>query len=416
MLERLLLTRRTFVPLLAVACLTAYLPAFKNGFISDDYVTLDWAGKFFAHPGFLFTVPPQNFRMTSYAVFELLKRAFGYNSTVWYAVNITFHFLNCVLLWRLLLRLEDRLTAGLATLLFAVFQQPQEAVMWLSAMNETLAGIFILGALILWTRSRHGWALLSYTLALISKESAPILLLLIPLLQWRQRKPLFPAAYLLYFIPTAVFAAVFLKTWSANHMIQYRFYAVSPHALLVLLMTLHRLLWPWAYVFAALALIWGSMRPTARGAATAIGVIALPMLPYIFLTYARSLPSRQLYLACMVLMVIAAGLIQNIKVVELRSLAVALFCLWNVFYLWTTKERQFMERAAPTTELLHVLQTHPPQPIRVDGFPYPVTDIAKDVSFLVPGWTPEMIHAGAETCVGCLTLKWNPRTASYEGM
>jgi hypothetical protein len=411
MLERLL-TRRTFLPLLAVACLAAYLPAFNNGFISDDYVTLDWAGKFFAHPGFLFTVPPQNFRMTSYVVFELLKRAFGYNSIVWYAVNTAFHFINCVLLWRLLIRLEDRLTAGLATLLFAVFQQPQEAVMWLSAMNETLATIFILSALILWTRSKHGWGLLCYTLALISKESAPILLLLIPLVQWRQRKPLFTPAYLLYFIPSAVFAVVFLNTWTANTMIHYQFYAVSPHALVVLGITLHRLLWPWIYVLAALAMIWGALRPTLRGAATAVGLIVLPMLPYIFLTYAKSLPSRQLYLACMVFMVIAAALIQQVKVVELRSAAVAVFCLWNVFYLWTTKDRQFMERAAPTTELLHVLQTRPPQQIRVDGFPYPVTEIARDVSFLVPGWSPDMIHADTE-CGDCLVLTWNSSTRSY---
>ena len=86
MLDRLL-ARRTFLPFLALACLAAYLPAFNNGFIADDYVNLDWAGRFFAHPGFLFTVPPQNFRMTSFVVFEGLKRVFGYRPEVWYAVN-----------------------------------------------------------------------------------------------------------------------------------------------------------------------------------------------------------------------------------------------------------------------------------------------------------------------------------------
>jgi hypothetical protein len=266
--------------------------------------------------------------------------------------------------------------------------------------------------LILWTRNKHGWALLCYTLALISKESAPILLLFIPLVQWRQRKPLFTAAYLLYLIPTAVFAVVFLKTWSANTMIHYQFYAVSPHALLVLLITLHRLLWPWMYVFLALAMIWGSMRLTAPGAATAVGLIVLPMLPYMFETYAKSLPSRQLYLACMVFMAIAAGLLQKVKMVELRAAAVAVFCLWNVFYLWTTKDRQFMERAAPTTELLHVLQTRPPQHIRVEGFPYPVTDIARDVSFLVPGWTPEMIEVDTG-CADCPILTWDSGAKHY---
>lgn len=409
MLERLR-PRRAFIPLLAAACLAAYLPAFNNGFIADDYVILDWAGKFFAHPGFLFTIPPQNFRMTSYIVFEVLKRAFGYKPEVWYIVNTGFHFIACVLLWRLLIRIEDRFTASLATILFAVFQQPQEAVMWLAAMNETLSAMFILGALLLWTRDRHGWALLCYSLALISKESAPILLLLIPLVQWRRHKPMFPRAYLLYFIPTAAFAAVFLETWTSNHMIRGQFYAVSPHALVVLAITMHRLLWPWMYVFAALALIWGTMGLTVRGAALAIGLIALPMLPYIFLTYDKHLPSRQLYLACMVFMTIVARMVQAVKIPELRTAAVAVFCVWNVFYMWTTKDRQFKERAAPTTELLRILQSRSPAPLRVEGFPYPVTEIARDVAHLVPGWAPEMLKLDGEQCNGCSSLKWDGKS------
>jgi hypothetical protein len=411
MLERLRI-ERAFLPLLATACFAAYLPAFNNGFIADDYVILEWAGKFFAHPGFLFTVPPQNFRMTSYVVFEVLKRAFGYQAWIWYLVNTAFHFIACVLLWRLLIRVEDRFTASLATLLFAVFQAPQEAVMWLAAMNETLSAIFILATLILWTREKHGFALLCYALALISKESAPIVLFLLPLLQWRLRKPLFPRAYFLYFAPTALFGIVFLETWAANSMIHYQIYAVTPFALVVLLITLHRLLWPWMYVFLAMAMIWGSMRLNARSLATALGVIAVPMLPYIFLTYDKHLPSRQLYLACMVFMVIVAWLIQRVKVPELRTAAVTVFCLWNVFYIWTTKDRQFLERAAPTTELLHVLESRQPTHIRIEGFAYPEGDIAKDVSFLVPGWTRDMIEVGG-SCTDCLIFKWNPVSKKY---
>src|SRR6478752_10399110 len=119
MLDRLLAGKR-FVFFLALACLAAYLPAFNNGFIADDYVNLDWAGRFFAHPGFLFTVPPQNFRMTSFVVFEVLKRIFGYQPAVWYAVNTGLHFIACLLLWRMLRRIEEEHTAALATLLFAV--------------------------------------------------------------------------------------------------------------------------------------------------------------------------------------------------------------------------------------------------------------------------------------------------------
>jgi hypothetical protein len=412
MLDRLL-ARRTFVLVLALACLAAYVPAFNNGFIADDYVNLEWAGKFFAHPAFLFTVPPQNFRMTSFFVFEALKRLTGYTPGAWYAVNTGFHLIACLLLWRVLLRLEGERTAAVATLFFAVFQAPQEAIMWVSAMNETLMAVFIVAALLLWLKNRHAWALLCYSLALISKESAPILLLLIPVLQWRQKKPLFTREYWLYFIPTAVFAAVFLKTWSANSMIHYQIYAVSPHALLVVAVTMHRLLWPWLYVFLALAIVWGTMRLTVPAAATALLLIAIPMLPYIFLTYDKHLPSRQLYLASMVFVAVLAGLSEKISSTELRTVTIAVFCTWNVFYMWTTKDRQFLERAAPTTELLRVLQTHPPTHVRIEGFAYPEPDIAKDVSAMVPGWTRDMIDVGGGACPDCMTLKWDPAARTY---
>jgi hypothetical protein len=412
MLDRLL-ARKTFVLFLAFGCLAAYVPAFNNGFIADDYVNLEWAGKFFAHPGFLFTVPPQNFRMTSFVVFEVLKRIFGYQPAVWYAVNTGLHFIACLLLCRVLRRIEGEWTAALATFFFAVFQAPQEAVMWVSAMNETLAGVFIVGALLLWMKNKHGWALLCYSLALISKESAPILLLLIPVLQWRQKKPLFTREYFFYFIPTAVFAAVFLKTWSANSMIHYQIYAISPRALLVLAITIHRLLWPWMYVFLALAMVWGVMRLSVRAAATALVLIAIPMLPYIFLTYDKHLPSRQLYLASIVFVAILARLTEKIARTELRTAVVVVFCLWNVFYMWMTKDRQFLERAAPTTELLRVLQTHAPTHIRIDGFAYPEPDIAKDVSALVPGWTRDLIEVSG-ACADCLVLKWDPAARTYK--
>jgi hypothetical protein len=411
MLERLL-TRRIFPILLAAACLAGYFPALNNGYIADDYVILEWAGKFFAHPGFLFTVPPQNFRMTSYVVFELAKRFLGYNSAALYAINIAFHFAACFLLWRLLLRFEDEMTAGLATLLFAVFQAPQEAVMWLAAMNETISAIFILATLTLWTRGKHVFALLCYSLALISKESAPIVLLLLPLVQWRQRKPLFPRAYALYWIPTALFAVVFLTTWAANSMIHYHIYAVSPQAAVVLLISLHRLLWPWMYIFAALAWIWGSLRPTVRDFSMALGVIAIPMLPYIFLTYDRHLPSRQVYLASMVFMIVLTGMVRKIKIAELRTGLVVAFCAWNLFYLATVKDRQFLERAAPTTALLHELQTRTPAHIRIEGFAYPEGDIAKDVAFLVPGWNRDMIDVGRD-CSDCQTLRWDASSRTY---
>ena len=146
-----------------------------------------------------------------------------------------------------------------------------------------------------------------------------------------------------------------------------------------------------------------------RGVSMAVGLIVVPMLPYLFKTYGRYLPSRQLYLACMVFMLIVARLIQMVKIAEVRAAAVVLFCVWNVYFMWTVKNRQFLERAAPTTELLRVLQARRPTHIRIEGFPYPEPDIAKDVSFLVPGWTREMIDTGGE-CGECASVRWDGKT------
>src|SRR5207249_156483 len=198
---------------------------------------------------YLFHVPPENFRFISYVVFGSLKALVGYDARFFYAFNIGLHIANIALFRRLLaFVINDDFVERTAPILFAVFQAPQEAVMWLAAMNETTLAFFTLITLLMWWRKRYMIASAAYALALFSKESGIIILALIALLELkqRQRKPYY--AYALLLIPTGLFAAIFFTTLSANFMITNRSYTLGPQAILVLLLSLHRLVWPWLYI------------------------------------------------------------------------------------------------------------------------------------------------------------------------
>jgi hypothetical protein len=409
-------------PLLIASILAAiaYGPALNNGFIADDYVILQRIGFMRLEPLYLFHVPPENFRFISYVVFALCKSIAGYDARIFYAFNIGLHIANIALLRHLLLLVtEDQFLADTAGVLFAVFQAPQEAIMWLAAMNETTLAFFTLIALSMWWQKRYFIASAAYALALFSKESGLIGLLLIALIEVKQRQWKPYRAYVFLLIPTAIFAGVFLSTMSTNFMISNRFYAVGPHAMLVLVLSLHRLIWPWLYI--VLFLLWiGLQKANRQGILSAVPIylvcVLVPMLPYMFITYQNSLLSRQLYLASMVLMTVFALLLKRLRGTTLLPVFMVVFIAFNIGYLWLRKDGQFEDRAAPTTQLIVSLRGRMPQPMAVLNFPYPYPAIARAAALAVPGWTPELIHVNEslETCLNCSVLRWNTRTKRYD--
>jgi hypothetical protein len=303
--------------------------------------------------------------------------------------------------------------------------------MWLAAMNETTLAFFTFVALIMWWQKRYFLAAAAYALALFSKESGIIVLLVIALWELKQRqwKPF--RAYTFLLIPTGIFSAVFLGTMSRNFMVANRFYALGPNAILVLLVTLHRLIWPWFYIL--LFLVWLRSRKRGLKPATAIdspvvagfsprsiplylACVLLPMLPYMFITYQNSLQSRQLYLASAALMTVFALLLKRLRGTVCLPLFIVAFVGFNIGYLWVRKDGQFEDRAAPTTQLVEALRVHIPQPTLVLNFAYPYPAIAQAAALAVPGWAPELIHVGESTtqCRDCLTLGWNPGNKRYE--
>ena len=403
------------VLLLAGLALAAYWPAFNNHFISDDYVILERLNVGGLNLAFLFEMPPENFRLTSYAAFGLLKAIFGYRSEFFYAFTILVHVLNGLLLWKLITLITGRVETGLlAAVLFVTIQDPLEAVMWLAGMSEVLMGLCALVTLILWMKGRYFWSLLFYLLAFFSKESAlaiPFLLILVEF--WAGKRIVIRREHLYFLVMTFFFGGLFLYTSSANHHIAYGFYAFGPHALGVWANSLHRLALPWFYLALSVLLWQGGWRSLLKVRA-GVGWMMVSLLPYVFLTYMGHVPSRNVYLASMGLVSVVALMLEGIDSARFRKVFVAAFLAVNIGYIWFVKDGQLEERAAHTTRLVEELQRRPPAPLLIENFPQDPL-IAKFTTRLVPGWEPQMLRVNeeADDCLDCPKLRWNAESRNY---
>ena len=119
----------------------------------------------------------------------------------------------------------------------------------------------------------------------------------------------------------------------------------------------------------------GTAGPTysAKPAWLALAWMALGLLPYSFLTYSTQIPSRQTYLASAGLAFLAGLALARLSAWKpsgprLAAAAAAVALLANVGYLWTRKRAQFLERAAPTEQLI-ALARRTTGPIWVRCFP-----------------------------------------------
>jgi hypothetical protein len=395
----------------------AFLPILNNGFIADDFVNLERAENLKTNPLFLYSIPPENFRTTIYIVFAVMKSLFGYTPAAFYVFNILLHAANVTLLGSVLfLVTRDSGIAFWASCFWAVFAPPQEAVMWLGGMPESLVAFFLLLALLLWIKERPGLAALAFAGGLLSKESSVILLAIVPLVELCRGRPLFRRAYIFLLIPAALFALSFVFTFKTNTMLSQGAYKLGPQALGLLARSLLRLLWPWFYLIVLITRLAHGAWPRLRTVALSLAGVLLLLLPYMFVAYSPVLPSRNVYLASAALMVVFAILIRPIRQTRLFYVFAAVFILFNVGYLWLRKDSQFEERAAPTTALLKALEGRKPRKTLIIDFPYPYPEIASSSVLLLPGWSRDQILVGASPaiCPECLQLKWNPDRLTYE--
>jgi hypothetical protein len=184
-----------FLPLLA--CL--YLPFIGGGLLTDDFAhvvrlsTVDSAAHLIYQPDtFGFYRPVTQLSLAVLPGFD------GSRPSQARALNVLLHAAVIALAFLVArLVLQSLFAAGLATLAFALTPKaPSIAVLWISARGELLMALCSLASMaawILWTQRGRWWwlaaAVAAYGLALLSKETAtllPLLLLLTP----RPERPL----------------------------------------------------------------------------------------------------------------------------------------------------------------------------------------------------------------------------------
>ena len=178
------LSLRDTAAALAIALLVAvsYVPALQGGFVWDDVI---FAEEPIIHsPTGLLSIwfAPADIKREAhywplvYTTFWLEHKLWGLDPAGYHAVNIALHLLNCLLLWRLLVRLRVP-GAAVIVAVFAVHPVHVESVAWIIERKDVLSGLFYLGAVLVWIRfvqaprpARYALALLLFTAGLLSKS------------------------------------------------------------------------------------------------------------------------------------------------------------------------------------------------------------------------------------------------------
>jgi len=134
-------------------------------------------------------------------MFQLWLRAndavFGLHAMGWHLTTVLLHVLVTWLVYRVVFKLTGRFTAAwLTALIFGLHPIHHEAVAWVSGTTESLFAAFFLAAFLAYLRSRDGfrtiWMAVSacgYGLALLSKETAIILPVLVFATEWISDQP-----------------------------------------------------------------------------------------------------------------------------------------------------------------------------------------------------------------------------------
>ncbi|MFA5251012.1 MAG: tetratricopeptide repeat protein [Phycisphaerae bacterium] len=214
---------------LIVACLIAYAPVMRAGFIWDDdaYVTenpLLSAKDGLKRIWFSFDQPSQYFPMT-YTVFRLEYKLWGLNPAGYHLVNIFIHITNAFLVWLVLSKLRIP-GAWLAAGIFALHPVNVESVAWVTELKNILMAFFSLLSILAWLqfikrpaaeikgRLLYALSLTLYALALLSKTTACTLPVVMLLILWFKKVPTLKR-HLRLIIPYVALAAVmgFVTIW-----------------------------------------------------------------------------------------------------------------------------------------------------------------------------------------------------------
>jgi len=217
-----------------VACLVAYIPAMKAGFIWDDdlYVTnnpLLTAPDGLYRIWFSRAVPSQYFPLT-YTTFWVEHRLWGLDPMGYHVVNVMIHIINALLLWLVLRRLSIP-GAWFASAVFALHPVQVESVAWITERKNVLMLFFSLLTVLCWLEfvlgSKSGrkailfyaGSLFLYALALFSKATACTLPLALILILWLKRTPLTLKRWLqvVPYVVMGIGMGLFVMWWEKHH-------------------------------------------------------------------------------------------------------------------------------------------------------------------------------------------------------
>jgi hypothetical protein len=347
--------------------------------LEDDYPNL-WQSQQLGSPVEALALlhnPVFRLRATSFWAMFLLWQVGKLGPLVYHLASLLLHIANTWLLYGICLAWPRMRGAAVwAAAFFAIAEGHQEAVMWFSAINELLQFLFGMGALWCWIRLEErgrSWGpqlagVGLFALALVSKESAVVMLPLLVLAggrgEWRRTA--------IRLIPYVVLAAIAVAEVVASRGTSFRFTdgSFSLHAPFWITWPRNyfRVLWIWG--FAAVGAILLARDRVLRGSAVAaLTWIGIGLVPYSFLMYSTQIPSRQTYLASAGLAMLFGLAMAHWQSHRRMVAAVAVVVLLhNVGYLWTKKRSQFLERAAPTEQLIEMAR-RTPGPIWVRCFP-----------------------------------------------
>jgi hypothetical protein len=401
------------------AAVLPYIFVPSQPFISDDYVQVALGRKYGPVSGWTALAEDVLYRAraTSLVLTYWTERFFGFSPEPFYVSAILLHVLNTWLVFRLGCRLGmGRRVALFAAAFFAIYEGHQEAVMWYAALPELLVFFFSLSALLLWSLwlacgSRRAVyyvaALACFCLAMISKESAVVVVPLLLVAAWKERRGW------AWITPFAVLAAGY--TWMTFagqdrhlHFNDAGTFSLAAPFWLTLLNSYARLLWIWGLLSLVALVAWRARRYWRTAALGAVWIV-IALLPYSFLTYMPRVPSRHTYLASAGLAwMVGAGCVAFHRRFQVHSrwpayVLAAVMLAHNCGYVWVKKKAQFLERALPTEALVD-LARQTDGPIYVRCFPY-TQNIAELAVQMRLGKPPESViwaKRGSEFSRACL--------------
>ncbi|MHB1278575.1 MAG: tetratricopeptide repeat protein [Bacteroidia bacterium] len=199
---------RLWLLLILLVSAVLYSPILKNDFAVDDFPAIvdnslvqkgvSGIPEIFEQSyyfGYDERAQANEYRPISSSFYAIEKSVFGKeNALPYHALSILLYLLVLVVIFTFIKKLSDSPTALLATALYAALPVHSEVVANIKAQDDLLAALFIFLSLRLWIEKERPYflvlSLLTFTLALFSKEASLPLVLLFPTLDYLKTKKL----------------------------------------------------------------------------------------------------------------------------------------------------------------------------------------------------------------------------------